>query len=128
MQPNQYGDVCAESLETRVLLSTYYVSPAGNDSAGGGASAPWLTLQHAANAVAAGDTVHVAAGTYAAGMNFFGKEGGTAAAPIKFLADPGAVITHRAESGLPNDRLAAINVENTGGYYVIQGFTINGDG
>lgn len=117
-----------ESLETRALLSTYYVSPAGSDAAAGGASAPWQTLQRAANAAVAGDTVHVAAGTYAAGMNFFGKDGGAAAAPIKFLADPGAVITHRADSGMPNDRLAAINVENTGGYYVIQGFTIHGDG
>jgi parallel beta-helix repeat protein len=128
MRRHDCGDFRAESLERRALLSTYFVSPAGNDAGSGGACAPWQTLQRAANAAVAGDTVHVAPGTYATGMNFFGKDGGTAAAPIKFLADPGAVITHRADGGMPNDRLAAINVENTGGYYVIQGFTIHGDG
>src|SRR5262249_42531873 len=62
------------------------------------------------------------------GMNRYGKTGGTAAAPISFLADPGVIITHVPSSGLPNDTLADINVEASGGYYVIQGFTINSDG
>lgn len=128
MRSRPCGDVRAESLERRALLSTYYVSPAGNDSASGGSSAPWASLQHAANAALAGDTVHVLAGTYVAGMNIFAMAGGTPGAPIKFLADPGAIVTHCAQSGKPNDALAGINVENTGGYYVIQGFTVKSDG
>jgi hypothetical protein len=117
-----------ESLESRLLLSAYYVSPSGSDAAAGGSSAPWKTLQKAANNAKAGDVVHVGAGTYTSGMNFFGKAGGTAGAPISFLADPGAVITHCATSGLTNDSLAAINVESTGGYYVFKGFTVDSDG
>src|SRR4051794_35882959 len=116
----------AECLEPRLLLTTYYVSPAGDD-ADVGTSDPraFATLQRAANAAIAGDTVNVRAGTYTSGMNFFGKAGGTAALPIRFVADAGAVITHAASSGMPNDSLAAINVESTGGHYIIEGFTIN---
>jgi len=122
------GACAVESLESRLMLSAYYVSPSGSDSAAGGSSAPWKTLQKAANNAKAGDVVHVGAGTYNSGMNFFGKTGGTASAPISFLADPGAVITHCATSGMTNDDLAGINVENTGGYYIFQGFTVNSDG
>ncbi|HEY7087662.1 MAG TPA: hypothetical protein VH518_06200, partial [Tepidisphaeraceae bacterium] len=40
-----------EALETRTLLSSYYVSPSGSDAAAGtSASAPFKTLQKAANA------------------------------------------------------------------------------
>jgi hypothetical protein len=60
-------------------------------------------------------------------MNFFGKAGGTAASPIQFLADAGAVLTHAATVGT-NASLAGINLENAGGYYVFQGLTINSDG
>src|SRR3954469_15347304 len=95
-----------EALESRTLLSTYYVSPSGSDSAAGGTSAPWKTLQKAADSAKAGDIVHVGAGTYTAGMNFYGKAGGTASAPIQFLADPGAIITHCAVTGV-NASLAA---------------------
>src|SRR3954467_12689248 len=108
---------CSESLEPRVLFSTYYVSPSGNDAAlGTSDAAAWKTLQKAGNTAAAGDTVLVRAGTYTAGMNLFGKAGGTAAAPIRFLADPGAILTHCATTGT-NASLAGINVESTGGWY-----------
>src|SRR5262249_30995253 len=106
---------------------TYHLATTGSDTNSGSSSAPWATLQKAANTVQAGDTVIVHAGTYV-GMNRYGKTGGTAAAPISFLADPGVIVTHVPSSGLPNDTLADINVEASGGYYVIQGFTINSDG
>src|SRR5438045_4185242 len=64
----------------RDLPSTYYVASTGSDSAAGSAAAPWKTLQKAANTLAAGDTVHVTAGTYV-GFNRYGKPGGSAAAP-----------------------------------------------
>ena len=37
-------------------LRTFYVDPAGNDSAAGSITSPWRTLQKAANTVHAGDT------------------------------------------------------------------------
>jgi parallel beta-helix repeat protein len=118
----------AEWLEPRLLLTTYYVSPGGDDAVPGTSDAhPFATLQRAADVAVAGDTVNVRAGTYPAGMNFFGKAGGVSGEPIQFLADPGVVITHCATAGV-NAGLAAINVENSGGLYVIRGFTINSDG
>ena len=46
---------------------TYYVSTAGSDANSGGAGDPWLTIQHAINNVASGETIVVAAGTYTVG-------------------------------------------------------------
>ena len=43
---------------------TYYVAPSGNDSNPGTLSEPWQTIQHAADTLVAGDTVHIRAGTY----------------------------------------------------------------
>src|SRR5947209_20628145 len=108
-----------ELLEPRLLLSsTYYVSASGSDaSAGTSDAAAFKTLQHAADVAGAGDTVHVRAGTYV-GMNLFGKAGGTASAPVRFLADSGAIITHVSSAGT-NASLADINIESTGGWYVI---------
>ncbi|HXE53676.1 MAG TPA: hypothetical protein VN541_11700, partial [Tepidisphaeraceae bacterium] len=89
-----------ESLESRLLLSTtYYVSSSGSDaSAGTSTASAFKTLQHAADVTQAGDTVHVAAGTYV-GMNLFGKSGGTSSAPISFLADPGVKVTTVSSEG-----------------------------
>jgi hypothetical protein len=44
--------------------ASYFVSPAGNDSAAGSLSAPWKTIQKAASTLVAGDTVNIRAGTY----------------------------------------------------------------
>jgi len=44
--------------------SEYYVSPSGNNASSGSISAPWLTIQKAANTMVAGDTVYIKAGTY----------------------------------------------------------------
>ena len=83
-----------ELLEPRSLLSVYYVAPSGSDAAAGTrATAPFRTLQHAANVVRPGDTVHVAAGTYAQGFYLNNKVG---SARITFLADPGATVDHVA--------------------------------
>jgi hypothetical protein len=43
---------------------TYYVAPTGSDTSAGTASAPFATIQHAADLVNPGDTVIVADGTY----------------------------------------------------------------
>jgi hypothetical protein len=104
-----------ESLEARALLNGYFVSPTGSDSGPGTADQPWLTLQRAANAVVAGDTVVVRAGNYA---GFHLTADGTAAAPITFLADGAAVISqHNAASDYGVDLDGA-------DYVVIDGFRI----
>src|SRR4051812_13278515 len=81
-----------ECLEGRRLLSGYFVSPAGSDGAAGTADAPWLTLQHAADRVGAGDVVTVRAGTY---VGFHLETDGAAAAPITFQAEAGVTINAR---------------------------------
>jgi len=45
-------------------MTTYYVSTTGSDTNAGTSAAPWKTLQHAADTVAAGDVVRVAPGEY----------------------------------------------------------------
>ncbi len=60
--------------------TTHYVDPAGSNDAPGTKAAPWETLQHAVDNVAAGDTIVVNPGTYA-GMR------------IEHSGEPGALIT-----------------------------------
>ena len=109
-----------ELLEDRVLLSTYYVSTSGSDGNGGtSAGSAWATLQKAANTVLAGDTVHVAAGTYR-GFNLTSTHSGTASSRISFLADPGATINQRNATTADG-----INLEGAD-YVTIDGFTLVG--
>jgi hypothetical protein len=82
--------------------------------------APLRTIQRAASLVGAGDTVVVRAGKYAGfqlGWDF--PQNGTAAQPIIFRADPGAVITSR--NGETSD---GINLEGSS-YVVIDGLTVD---
>lgn len=108
---------CGLSLPAAAAAATWYVAPGGSDGAAGSAVAPWETLQHAADVVAAGDTVMVAAGDY---VGFDLRTSGTAGAEIRFLAAPGArVVTHNPVT------TDGINVENAS-YVVIEGFTVEG--
>jgi Protein of unknown function (DUF1565) len=67
--------------------ATYYVATTGNNSNPGTISAPWLTIQHAANTVKAGATVYVFGGVYNESVNF--STSGTASEPITFASHPG---------------------------------------
>ncbi|MEL7061347.1 MAG: hypothetical protein AAGN46_15090, partial [Acidobacteriota bacterium] len=69
--------------------ATFHVAPPpdGSDAHPGTAAQPWATLQHAADSVAAGDTVLVASGDYV-GMHL--TTSGTPAQPIVFRAADGA--------------------------------------
>src|SRR5688572_4392438 len=104
---------CLEPLEDRLVLSTFYVANTGSNQNAGTDQAPWLTLQHAANRVQAGDTVVVRAGTY---TGFDLRTDGTADLPIRFLADAGVVINVR--NAITND---GINLEGAD-YVTIAGF------
>lgn len=104
-----------ESLEARYVLSTYYVAPSGVDAGAGNSSAPWRTLQFAADRVAAGDTVVVRAGDYA---GFYLDTDGTSTQRITFRGEAGARITSR-NATTPD----GINLEGAD-YITIEGFQV----
>src|SRR5215212_3264330 len=106
-----------ERLETRRLLNSYFVSTSGNDAGAGTVDAPWRTLQHAADGVAAGDVVTVGAGNY---TGFHLEADGTAAAPITFHAEAG--VTINARNAVTPD---GINLEGAD-YVVVEGFNVVG--
>lgn len=71
---------------TPVPANVYHVSTSGSDSNPGTAGAPWRTLQKAADAVPAGATVQVAAGTY---EGFTMRRSGESGDPVVFQGRPG---------------------------------------
>ena len=67
-------------------MSSYYVRKTGSDSnAGTSAGAAWLTIDKAANSVAAGDTVYVGAGVYRELVTM--DTSGSSGNQISFIAD-----------------------------------------
>lgn len=99
------------------LAATFWVAPGGSDSASGSQAAPWATLQKAAGSVGPGDTVRVAAGDYA---GFDLRTSGTAAAPIRFLAETGAQVV--TQNPVTPD---GINLEGAS-WVEVAGFTVLG--
>lgn len=111
--------VAIAGLSTAASATEYYVAPGGSDGASGLApGSAWATLQMAADTVGAGDTVHVADGSYA---GFDLRAPGTAADPIVFVAD-GSSAQITADNGVTPD---GINVE-TASYIVLDGFVVDG--
>ena len=106
-----------ETLETRNLLATFYVANGGSDGNSGDSATPWQTLQHAADAVHAGDTVIVRAGNYA---GFYLETDGTASSRIVFHAESGVTITTR--NPVTAD---GINLEGSD-YVTVEGFNVVG--
>jgi hypothetical protein len=74
--------------------TTYYVATTGLDTNPGTSGSPWLTIQHAVDTVLSGDTIMVAAGTYAGAV--VNKE-----VEIEGVAGGGSVIT-RMQPGIHN--------------------------
>lgn len=109
------------TLLTAAALSAtdYWVAPGGDDSDPGTQGSPWATLQHAADNVQAGDTVHVEAGHY---TGFDLRTSGSAGARIRFLAQPGVVID--ADNPETPD---GVNLEGAS-WVRIEGFTVVGSG
>jgi hypothetical protein len=101
--------------------STYYVSKSGSNSNSGSFTAPWLTIQHAANSVSAGATVYVEAGVYTESVTF--PASGTASNYITFTSYPGqtAVIDGTGVSVTGTQGL--INIINQS-YITVSGFEI----
>jgi hypothetical protein len=70
----------------------FHVSPAGNDANPGTPTAPFRTIQHAADAAQPGDTVTVHAGTYRERVNP-PRGGSSDALRIVYQAAPGEAVT-----------------------------------
>jgi parallel beta-helix repeat protein len=103
--------------------ATYTVAPDGDDRDDGSDLHPWKTLQHAAQRVLPGDTVNVRPGKYAGfALGWDGPQGGTAAQPITFRGQSGAVIAMR-NTKTPDGILL-----DSASYVIIEGFTITNDG
>jgi len=73
------------------LTCTRHVAPTGNDANPGTTEAPWLTIQHSADAAQPGDTVCVGSGSYSEDVTF--SRSGTADAAITFAAAPAETAT-----------------------------------
>ena len=73
---------------TGPVACTYSVASNGNDDAPGTEAQPWVTFQHAADAVQPGDTVCFRGGTYPTEETHLTRSG-TAESPITFMAYPG---------------------------------------
>jgi hypothetical protein len=97
----------------------FWVAPGGSNANSGLSPAEaWSTLQHAADTVGPGDTVHVADGSYA---GFYLDTDGTDDDPIVFLAE-GPAVQITSDNGTTPD---GINLENAS-YVTIDGFVVNG--
>jgi hypothetical protein len=101
--------------------SNFYVSKSGSDSNSGSYSAPWLTIQHAANSVTAGATVYVKSGVYNESVNF--PASGTASNLITFSSYPGQTATLDGAGLSVNGTQGLINIVNRS-YLTINGFEI----
>ena len=100
----------------------YHVALGGNDTAAGTSAAPWLTVQHGVDVLAAGDSLIVHAGTYVIdGKILVDGKTGTQAAPIAIQAD-GQVVLQDARTELP-DWAGLFDVRNSS-WVTIAGFRL----
>jgi len=133
--PNTEDLISSAAPSSPTNPTVYYVAvnqPGASDDNNGlyptyhdGQDGPWLTIQHAANTMTAGDVTYVRAGTYyESGISF--AHSGAPGAPIT-LANYGSeqvvIDGSQATDGDPG-----IWMLEGGGHYVIQGFTIRNMG
>ncbi len=102
--------------------SSFYVSTAGNDSNAGTQTAPWRTVQHAADTARAGSTVNVRAGTYEELVDI-GASGNAGEGYITFRSYPGEIAILDASHLVPNSRSGILTIHDKS-YVRIEGFEI----
>jgi parallel beta-helix repeat protein len=100
-----------------LAFSNFYVAQGGSDSNSGSASAPWATIQHAANSVTPGSVVHVAPGIYGPVNS---RISGASGARIRFISDV------KWGARLQSNRGATVWM-NSGDHVDIVGFDITGN-
>jgi len=102
--------------------SFLYVSTTGNDSNPGTQTAPWRTVQHAADTVRAGSTVNVRGGVYEELVSI--KASGNATdGYITLRSYPGETAVLDAEHFTPSGRTAVLTIQNKS-YIRIEGLEI----
>src|SRR5579864_3030677 len=101
--------------------STFYVSKSGSDTNSGSFTAPWLTIQHAANSVTAGATVYVESGVYNESVSF--PASGTASNHITFTNYSGESPVIDGTGLAVSGTQGLINIVNQS-YITVNGFEI----
>ena len=102
--------------------ASYYVAKTGNDSNSGTQSAPWKTIQHAADTAHAGSTVYARAGTYEELVRI-NVSGNPNDGFITFRSYPGEIAVLDATRFTPEDRQGVLTIQNQS-YVRIEGFEI----
>lgn len=102
--------------------STFYVSTTGNDSNPGTQTAPWRTIQHAADVARAGSTVNVRGGVYEELVNI--KASGNATdGYVTFRSYSGETAVLDATHFAPVGRSSILTIHNQS-YVRIEGFEL----
>jgi serralysin len=114
-----------------ICLTNYYVSKTGNDSNDGATNSPWLTIQHAVNALGAGAhggvCVNVGDGTYTEAV-FASGVGGAADTPSGYLVFRSQNL-HGATVQMPaalSTNYSACFQFNNSSYVIVDGFNLAG--
>jgi hypothetical protein len=102
--------------------SSLYVSKTGNDSNPGTQTAPWRTVQHAADHARAGSTVSVRGGVYGELVSI-NVSGNATDGYITFRSYPGETAILDAESLTPSGRQGVLTIHNQS-YVRVEGFEI----
>lgn len=105
--------------------TTYYVDDSGSDGNGGtGWGDAWLTIQHAVDTVASGDTIMVGAGTYAGAIvdrqvAIVGAAGGgsiiTSGVCYKSSCSPAYTTAFRLDAGADSTEIRNFTINNNAG-------------
>ena len=101
---------------------SFYVSTTGVDSNPGTQTAPWRTIQHAADTVRAGSTVNVRGGVYEE-LVIIKASGNATDGFITFRSYPGETAVLDAEHFAPDGRSAIWTIHNKS-YVRIEGFEV----
>ena len=102
--------------------NSFYVSTTGDDANPGTQSAPWRTIQHAADTVRAGSTVNVHGGVYEERVTI-NVSGSASDGYVTFRSSPGETAILEGEHLTPDRRNGMLVIHNKS-YVRIEGFEI----
>jgi hypothetical protein len=102
--------------------ASFYVSTAGDDLNLGTQTAPWRTIQHAADAARAGSTVNVRGGIYEELVSI-NASGNPSEGYITFRSYPGETAILDATRFTPSGRSGILTIHNQS-YVSVEGFEI----
>jgi hypothetical protein len=112
---------CVASAQAQINTS-YYVATTGNDSNAGTETAPWRTVQHAADTARAGSVVTVRGGVYEELVSL-NASGNASEGFITFRSYPGETAILDATRFTPTARSAILTIHNQS-YVRVEGFEI----